>query len=112
CLSGGFIVTSLLWAAALAMLIDGRLVRAALYFAVAGVCALFGIIHSPLPDEQINLPHEVLKQVPEEFRKAVAYQTPYHWAGAFALVVVLLLARSVFHREPEVKVDTAGEHGA
>ena len=48
CLAGGFIITSLLWAAALAMLIDGRLVRAALYFALAGVFALFGIIHSPL----------------------------------------------------------------
>jgi AGZA family xanthine/uracil permease-like MFS transporter len=101
CLSGGFIVSSLLWAAALAMLIDGRLVRSALYFAIAGVCAFFGIIHSPLADEQINLPHRVLEQVEPAFQKAVAYQTPYHWAGAYALVAVLLLALSLVHREPE-----------
>jgi AGZA family xanthine/uracil permease-like MFS transporter len=103
CLSGGFIVTSLLWAATLAMLIDGRLVRSALYFAIAGGCALVGIIHSPLPDEEINLPHLVLAKVAPEFQKAVAYQTPYHWAGAYALVVVLLLALSLVHREPEAK---------
>jgi AGZA family xanthine/uracil permease-like MFS transporter len=103
CLAGGFIVTSLLWAAALAMLIDGRLVRSALYFAIAGGCALVGIIHSPLADEEINLPHLVLAKVAPEFQKAVAYQTPYHWAGAYALMVVLLLALSVFHREPEGK---------
>ncbi len=101
CLSGGFIITSLLWASALAMLIDGRLVRAALYFAIAGVCALVGIIHSPLADEEISLPHLVLGKVTKEFQAAVAYQTPYHWAGAYALVVAILLALSPFHREPE-----------
>ncbi|HZY89647.1 MAG TPA: hypothetical protein VFE78_32800, partial [Gemmataceae bacterium] len=37
CLANGFIVTSLLWAAALAVLLDGRLVRSAAYFALAGV---------------------------------------------------------------------------
>jgi AGZA family xanthine/uracil permease-like MFS transporter len=91
CLSGGFIITSLLWAAALAMLIDGRLLRAALYFALAGVCALFGIIHSPLRSEQIDLPPRVLSQIPEAFQEAIRYQTPYHWAGAYGLVVILLL---------------------
>jgi AGZA family xanthine/uracil permease-like MFS transporter len=91
CLAGGFIITSLLWAAALAMLIDGRLVRSALYFGLAGLFALFGIIHSPLRNEQIDLPGRVLAQVPEAFQEAIRYQTPYHWAGAYALVVLLLL---------------------
>src|SRR5262249_40444556 len=91
CLAGGFIITSLLWAAALAMLIDGRLVRAAWYFLLAGVFALFGVIHSPLRNEQIDLPRRVLGQIPEVFQEAIRYQTPYHWAGAYALVVLLLL---------------------
>ncbi len=91
CLAGGFIITSLIWAAALAMLIDGRLVRAALYFALAGVFALFGVIHSPLRNEQIDLPARVLAQVPESFQEAIRYQTPYHWAGAYGLVVLMLL---------------------
>jgi AGZA family xanthine/uracil permease-like MFS transporter len=114
CLSGGFIVTSLLWAAALAMLIDGRLVRGAGYFALAGVCALFGIIHSPLPDEQINLPVAVLDAVPKAFREAVRYQTPYHWAGAYALVAALLLVLALWHRsgrEAAEGIDTPAQPG-
>jgi AGZA family xanthine/uracil permease-like MFS transporter len=91
CLSGGFIITSLLWAAALAMLIDGRLLRAAAYFAVCGVCSLFGVIHSPLAAEEINLPSHVLGQVSKGFKEAVTYQTPYHWAATYGLVVLLLL---------------------
>jgi AGZA family xanthine/uracil permease-like MFS transporter len=91
CLAGGFLITSLIWAAALAMLIDGRLVRAAFSFLLAGVFALFGVIHSPLRNEQIDLPRRVLEQVPETFQEAICYQTPYHWAGAYALVVLLLL---------------------
>ncbi|MGH7174539.1 MAG: permease, partial [Gemmataceae bacterium] len=79
CLAGGFIITSLLWSAALAMLIDGRLVRAAFYFALAGVFALFGVIHSPLPSERIDWPSRVLEQLPPTFREAITYQTPYHW---------------------------------
>ena len=62
CLANGFIVTSLLWAAALAALLDGRLRRAALYLVVAGVCALFGIIHSPLANPTIALPQEVFQK--------------------------------------------------
>ncbi len=91
CLSGGFIVTSLIWAAALAMLIDGRLLHAAGYFLLAGVFALFGVIHSPLRNEQIDFPWRVLSQIPETFQEAITYQTPYHWAGAYGLIVVMLL---------------------
>ena len=47
CLANGFIVTSLLWAASLAALLDRQFGRAALYLLVAAVFALFGIIHSP-----------------------------------------------------------------
>jgi AGZA family xanthine/uracil permease-like MFS transporter len=95
CLSGGFLITGLLWAAALAMLLDGRRLASAAYFALAGIAAFFGIIHSPLADEQIGLPHHILAQVTPAFWKAVRYQTPYHWAGAYALVVLLLLGLSL-----------------
>ncbi len=107
CLAGGFIITSLLWAAALAMLIDGRLLRAAFYFALAGVFALFGVIHSPLRSERIDLPARVLGDVPEVFREAVCYQTPYHWAGAYALVVLMLLLLALAPGNPRAN---EGEH--
>ena len=48
CLANGFIVTSLLWASALAAMLDKKLVRSAGYLGIAGLCSLFGIIHSPL----------------------------------------------------------------
>jgi AGZA family xanthine/uracil permease-like MFS transporter len=117
CLANGFIVTSMLWAAALAMLHDGRLAHAAAYFAVAGVFALFGVIHSPLSDEQVALPNRVLAVFDEganqhyPYREAVRYQTPYHWAGAYALVTLMLLGLSL-HRPKEEKAELKGsEHG-
>jgi AGZA family xanthine/uracil permease-like MFS transporter len=94
CLSGGFIVTSLLWGAALAMILDGKLNRAALYFVIAGVFAFFGIIHSPLQSEQIGLPWKILEEIQKNhsaFVTAVRYQTPYHWTAAYAGVAALLV---------------------
>ncbi len=58
-LSGGFIVTSLLWASALAALIDHRLKRAGIYYGVSAACVLFGVIHSPLPGSPVFLPWEL-----------------------------------------------------
>jgi AGZA family xanthine/uracil permease-like MFS transporter len=58
-LANGFIVTSLLWASALAALIDRRLHLAATWFLLAGVLGLFGIIHSPLPGGQLFLPWQL-----------------------------------------------------
>src|SRR5262249_40961220 len=60
CLANGFIVTGLLWAAALAAILDNQLRRAAIYLGVAGVCAFFGVIHSPLPSAPLGLPWHVL----------------------------------------------------
>jgi AGZA family xanthine/uracil permease-like MFS transporter len=91
CLANGFIVTSLLWAASLAALLDGKYVRSAVYLVVCAVCSLFGIIHCPLPDAAVNLPGRLLQAVPEEFKSAVQYQTPYHWAAAYLLAAGLLL---------------------
>jgi AGZA family xanthine/uracil permease-like MFS transporter len=58
-LAGGFIVTSLLWASALAALIDHQLKRAGIYYCVAAACVLFGVIHSPLPGSPLFLPWEL-----------------------------------------------------
>jgi AGZA family xanthine/uracil permease-like MFS transporter len=85
-LSGGFIVTSLLWGAALAALIDRRLHVAAAYFAVAGVCSLFGVIHSPFADERLLWPWDL-----GELPAAAAGQTPVYMAAAYFLVAILLL---------------------
>jgi AGZA family xanthine/uracil permease-like MFS transporter len=92
---GGFIVTSLLWAAALAEMIDGRLRQAAGYLLVAAVCSWFGVIHSPLSPSAIQWPATVMDQIPE----AARWQTPYHVAGAYLLMAAVLGGLSFVRRE-------------
>ena len=58
-LSGGFILTSLLWASATAKIIDRRFTTAAIYFAIGGMLTLFGLMHSPLPGDQMFWPWQL-----------------------------------------------------
>jgi AGZA family xanthine/uracil permease-like MFS transporter len=81
-LSSGFIVTSLLWASALAAIIDRRLWRASSFFGLAAGCALFGIIHSPAPGSPLFLPW----QLDMEFQRLV-----YSYALGYTLVAGLLI---------------------
>jgi AGZA family xanthine/uracil permease-like MFS transporter len=92
-LAGGFILTSLLWATALARLIDGRFRSSAIAFLIAGVLALFGVIHSPLPEERVMLPGQAIARMKELGRyEASRLQTPFHWAAAYSGIAVVLLA--------------------
>jgi AGZA family xanthine/uracil permease-like MFS transporter len=85
-LAHGFILTAMLWGAALAFLIDRRLGRAAVVLGVAAVLALFGLIHSVLPTGGIYFPWQTA---------LLGSHTPYHWSAAYAVlaVTVLLLGR-------------------
>ena len=101
-LSGGFIVTSLLWGTILAHVIDGRTRPAIVALVLAGVCALFGIIHSPLPSGPIVPPPEAIHLLKETGRFAVSEaQTPYHWSAAYALTALLLAGLAVWGRRPD-----------
>ncbi len=88
CLSSGFIVTSLLWASALAAVIDGKMPRAVGVLAIAAVCSLFGVIHSPLVPAVIAWPHAVFAALPDD--PAILCQSPYHWAAAYGLAALVL----------------------
>jgi AGZA family xanthine/uracil permease-like MFS transporter len=90
-LSAGFILTSLLWSSALAALIDHRLPRAAIFFLVAAVCTLFGVMHSPAPGSPLFLPW----QLSPEFKRPV-----YQYALGYFLVSLLLLAWSTVAKPP------------
>ncbi|MFV1964488.1 MAG: permease [Pirellulaceae bacterium] len=81
-LASGFIVTSLLWASMLAAIIDRRLAVAAAFAAVAGTCAFFGIIHSPLPGSPMFLPWDL-----DETMSA----TPLSYCGGYLATSILLI---------------------
>ena len=108
---GGFIVTSLLWATALAHLIDGRVRPVVATLLLAAVFSWFGIIHSPLPSSPIMSPAAVIAAARSRGRaEAAAQQTPYHWSAAYALMAVALLALSRFGTRPaHVAIETLSQ---
>ena len=55
-LYSGFIITSLIWASALAFMIDKRLKAAAAFMILAGLFTLVGLIHSPYSDGRFFKP--------------------------------------------------------
>jgi AGZA family xanthine/uracil permease-like MFS transporter len=100
-LSGGFIITSLLWGSILTFLIDGRIRPAVVGLVLAGACALFGIIHSPLDTGPIVLPNVAIAELERQGRyQATKLQTPYHWATAYWVSAGLLLALGRWGRGP------------
>jgi AGZA family xanthine/uracil permease-like MFS transporter len=78
-LGNGFILTALLWGAAVVWMIDRRLTRAAAALGLASLATLFGVIHSPLPSGAVFWPW------------SVASATPFAVAGAYGLAAALLL---------------------
>lgn len=97
-LSSGFILTSLLWATTLASIIDRRLLRAALFLGICGLCSLFGIIHSPLPGSPMILFWDM-----PELPLAAAGQTPVYWATAYGLMAIVTLAVCPFAPPPDLR---------
>jgi AGZA family xanthine/uracil permease-like MFS transporter len=77
-LGNGFIVSSMIWSAAIAYIVDHRLHTASFYFYAAAVLSLFGVIHSPLADGGLFLPWNSDLSSPMGF-----------FAGYFALGMML-----------------------
>jgi AGZA family xanthine/uracil permease-like MFS transporter len=86
-LNTGFIVSSLMWASALACLIDRRLYQAALFFGISALFTLCGIMHSPLPGGALYVPWDLGR----EFHSALA-PIVYQWAAGYGAVAAMLLA--------------------
>ncbi len=80
-LGNGFIITAMLWAAALVALIEARTRAAAGILLLAAALTLFGVIHSVDPRGGIYLPWNL-----EGLRGAIALQ----FAAAYAALAVLL----------------------
>jgi AGZA family xanthine/uracil permease-like MFS transporter len=84
-LASGFLVTSLLWASALAALVDRRMFAAAGYLLLCGVCSFFGVIHSPLPGSPLAFPWRL-----GDLPRVAVEQTPLRLAIAYALAALLV----------------------
>lgn len=82
-LANGFIVTSLVWASALAAIIDRRLRRAAALLGLAAVATLVGVMHSPQPGSPLFLPWHL---EPVQARLVVPFAVGYFLAAGVLLV--------------------------
>jgi len=99
-LASGFIVTSLLWASALAAIIDRMLGKAAVYFLIAAVASLFGVIHSPLPGSPLMLPWQI--------DSAVA-SVPLRFSTSYAATAAILFAWGSWLQHTDQQSDVANE---
>ncbi len=61
-LAGGFILTSLIWASATAKIIDRKFFTASIFFALAGILVLFGVMHSPLAGDQMFITTDIWRE--------------------------------------------------
>lgn len=82
-LANGFIVTALVWGAALTWIIDGRLRTATAVLAAGAACATVGLMHSPLPGGTLFWPWAL--DDPAPLRIAAGYL-----AAAAALLVAAI----------------------
>lgn len=76
-LSGGFILTAMLWGASLAYLMDRRLLAMLVTFLVLAAFSLFGVIHSVDPSGGLYLPWNMDER-------------PWELAGAYAITGMML----------------------
>jgi AGZA family xanthine/uracil permease-like MFS transporter len=87
-LGNGFIITSMLWATALAAMIDHRPRAAAGALAVGALFAAFGVIHSVRPDGGLMVPWQL-----DGAALAMAAQFTGAYLGLAAMLWLLSLQR-------------------
>lgn len=100
-LSHGLILTSLLWASALALAIDRKLAAAAGCLMACCVLTLFGLIHSPFPSNQLFLPipQDVWPWIGASLKLPADYtRLTWSFASGYALTAALLYGWSLFVR--------------
>lgn len=106
-LAGGFILTSLIWASAMARITDRRLASAAIYMAIGGILVLFGVMHSPLVGDRMFLPWHLWQDAagfdPDSRRVVIQF------AIAYLVMAVLLLGLGYLMRDRLTPIDSDEE---
>ena len=101
-LAGGFIITSLVWASATAKIVDRRYFSASIYFALGGMFVLFGVIHSPLPGDQMFLPWQMTD--PEIFTEK-SRTVVLEFAVAYLVMAVLMFILGSWSKATPIETD-------
>lgn len=102
-LAGGFIITSLIWASAMAMIIDRRFFQASLYFGIAGILTLFGIMHSPIPGDKMFLPWAI----DQKFKPIVLeFAAAYLVMSSLMFTIGLMFVRGLLTDHPPRTIDS------
>lgn len=106
-LSGGFIITSLGWASAMALIIDRRFVPAAIFLLALGICSLCGAVHSPLPGDRLFAPWDLFG---ESFRAQLP--TVARIAGAYFLMALIVWGMEFTKSSPDETLNSDEEYEA
>ncbi|MEC8554342.1 MAG: permease [Planctomycetota bacterium] len=94
-LAGGFIVTSIIWAAVLANVVDRRFARASLYCFAGAVFVLFGFIHSPVEGDRMFWPWQIWEMAnPQGVEGLSPRRAIIEFAVAYAVMGLILLGLS------------------
>jgi AGZA family xanthine/uracil permease-like MFS transporter len=99
-LGNGFIITAMLWIAAVAAMVDGRLRRAAGVLLVAAGLTLFGLVHSVDPRGGIYLPWQL---------QGLARVISWQFAGAYVALAAIMGLLSLQRTPASGAVSSMGE---
>ena len=108
-LAGGFIITSLIWASAMAQIIDRRYYSAAIYFAVGGVLVLFGVMHSPLDGDKMYWPWQLADFAADTRKLVIELSIAYFVMGGLMAGMGLMFNRGMLTDGPAKPIDTDKE---
>ncbi len=95
-LANGFLLTGLIWSSGLAMAIDRKMTKAAMFFAAAGVMSLFGVMHSPLDSNAVFLPFEFPGLDKAWVLDSSLKGSMWNFAIAYFVTATLLIAWGVY----------------
>ena len=102
-LAGGFILTSLIWASVTARIIDRRYNSAGIFFLAGAVLTMFGLMHSPLKDDQMFLPHHLFVSEVMSFKQSsIAVQ----FICTYLLAAGLMFGLGFLYRNDAVTIDS------
>lgn len=98
----GYILTGILWAAAVSYIINKRFKEGAAALFIAGGLSLFGVIHSVLDNSAIYFPWTL--SLDSDFLASL----PYRFAAGYALagLIILLFARMGADEEGSARVSS------